>query len=112
MGDMLQAQFGSLSQQISEHQGLWDGLTAWIRGQFGPAGVYAFYILLAAVAFVLVYKLLKFSFEVIFIVVLPSVIAAFLLSYFLPYTFFYLMPATAALFSLGLIFRTVATSKG
>ena len=69
-------------------------------------------LLVAAIVVLIFYKLIKLSFEIIFFVVLPSVLSAFILTFVLPYNFFYLLPATAAVFTLGLVLRTVGLSKG
>lgn len=112
MSLLAQIQTADISRTINENQGLIDQARQFIVDHFGQNGLYAAYLLGAAILVLIFYKLIKLSFEVIFFVVLPSVISAFVLTFVLPYNFFYLLPATAAVFTLGLIMRTVAFSKG
>ncbi len=106
------AQAGEINRVISEHQQILDPIRQLIFDNFGQNGLYAAYLLAGAIVLLLLYKLVKFSFELIFFVALPSLLASFVLTFFLPYSFFYLLPATAAIFTLGLVLRTVAFSKG
>ena len=105
-------QSGDIARAVSEHQQVLDPIRQFIVDHFGQTGLYAAYLLAAAIVLLLVYKLVRFSFELVFFVALPSLLAAFVLTFFLPYSFFYLLPATVALFTLGLVLRSVAFSKG
>ena len=105
-------QAGEITRVISENQGMLDSIRQFIFDNFGQNGLYAAYLLAAAIVALLLYLAVRTFFHVIFMVALPSVLAAFVLSFFLPYSFFYLLPATTALFTLGLVLRTVAFSKG
>jgi hypothetical protein len=102
----------TLSRMVADHQQVIDPIRQFIVGHFGQNGLYAAYLLVAAVGALVAYKLIKLSFDLILFVVLPSVIAAFGLTFVLPYSFFYLLPATTALFTLGLVLKSVALSKG
>jgi hypothetical protein len=101
-----------IARTVAEHQQALDPIRQYIFDNFGQTGLYAAYLLLGAAVLLLAYKLIKFSFELIFFVALPSVLAAFVLTFFLPYSFVYILPATVALFTLGLVLRSVAFSKG
>lgn len=105
-------QSGDIAKAVTEHQQTLDPLRQFIVEHFGQTGLYAAYFLAAAIVLLLIYKLVKFSFELIFFVVLPSALAAFVLTFFLPYNFSYLLPATVAVFTLGLVMKNVALSKG
>lgn len=105
-------QSGDIAKAVTEHQQALDPIRQLIVEHFGQTGLYAAYLLAAAIVLLLIYKLVKFSFELVFFVALPSVLAAFLLTFFLPYSFFYLLPATVAVFTLGLVMKNVAFSKG
>ena len=105
-------QTGDIARKVVEQQQALDPIRQFILDNFGQAGLYAAYMLAAAIVLLLAYKLVKFSFQLIFLVALPSVIAAFAATYFLPYSFVYMLPATVALFTLGLVLRSVAFSKG
>jgi hypothetical protein len=112
MSFLAKIQTGDVAQAISENQELLDPVRQFILDNFGQNGLYAAYLVAIAIVIVLLYKLVKFSFELIFFIALPSVISAFVLTFFLPYNFFYLLPVTAALFTLGLVLKTVGLSKG
>ncbi len=112
MSFLAKIQTGDITRAISENQELLDPVRQFILDNFGQNGLYAAYLVAIAIVIVLLYKLVKFSFELIFFIVLPSVISAFILTFFLPYNFFYLLPATAALFTMGLVLKTVGFSKG
>ena len=104
-------QQADIARTVSDGREMLDPIRQFIFDRFGQNGLYAAYGLAGAVL-LLVYQLIKFSFELIFFVILPAVIAAFILTFFLPYNFFYLLPATAALFTLGLVLKTIGLSKG
>jgi|GEM_PF-995235 len=101
-----------VTQAVSEGRALLDPLRQYILDNFGQNGLYAAYFLGVAIALILIYKLVKLSFDLLFFVVIPSAVSAYILSMFLPYNFFYLLPATTALFTLGLVLRAVSFSKG
>ncbi len=101
-----------ITEKVAEHQEMLDPLRQFIVDNFGQNGLYAVYFVLAAVAVLILYKLVKLSFDVVFFVALPASATAFILSLFLEYNFFYLLPVTAGLFTLGLVIKSVGTSKG
>ncbi len=101
----------NLQQAVAQNQQYLDPIRQYILDHFGQNGLTVAYILVGAIALLVVWKLIKLSFELIFFVAIPSVLAAVILSSLLPYSFFYLLPATTALFTLGLIFRTVAAAR-
>ncbi|MCP4565961.1 MAG: hypothetical protein GY841_00100 [FCB group bacterium] len=105
-------QAGEITRALAENQQVLDPIRQLIFDNFGQNGLYAAYLLVAAIGALIVFKLIKTCFEIIFFVALPSVLSAFVLTFFLPYSFFYLLPATTALFTLGLVLRTVTFSKG
>lgn len=112
MSILANIQGSEIAKTVTENQAMLDPIRQFIVDHFGQTGLYAAYLLAGAIVLLVVYKLVKFSFEIIFLVALPSVLAAFVLTFFLPYSFFYLLPATVALFTLGLVLRNVAFSKG
>ena len=112
MSLLAKIQSGEITQAIADKQQALDPIRQYILDTFGQTGHYAAYILVGAAVLLLAYKLVKFSFELVLFVALPSVLAAFVLTFFLPYSFVYMLPATVALFTLGLVLRTVAFSKG
>lgn len=112
MSFLANIQSGEIARTVAEQQQVLDPIRQYIFNQFGQAGLYAAYLLVGAAILLLVYKLVKFSFELVFFVALPSVLAAFVLTFFLSYSFVYMLPATVAVFTLGLVLRSVAFSKG
>ena len=102
----------TVSRVVADHHQVIDPIRQFIVAHFGQNGLYAAYLLVAAGAALVVYKLIKLSFELLLFVVLPAAIVAFGLTFVLPFSFFHLMPATTALFTLGLVLRNVALSKG
>ena len=112
MSLLAKIQSGEITKTFAEQQQALDPIRQYILDTFGQTGLYAAYILVGAAILLLAYKLVKFSFELVLFVALPSVLSAFVLTFFLPYSFIYMLPATVALFTLGLVLRTVAFSKG
>lgn len=112
MNFLTNIQSSDIARAIAGHREALDPIRQFIVENFGQNGLYAAYLLAAAIVILLLYKLVKFSFELIFFVGLPSVLAAFVLTFALPYSFFYLLPATVAVFTMGLVLRSVAFSKG
>ena len=78
---------------------------------FGQTGLYAAYLVGAAFAALMIYMIMKLTLQLAVFVIIPAAISAFILTYFLPYDFQHLLPATAALFTLGLVLRHTAFSK-
>jgi hypothetical protein len=112
MSFLTNIQTGDIARAVTEHGQALDPIRQFIFDHFGQTGLYAAYMLVAAIILLLIYKLVKLSFELIFFIALPSVLASFILSFFLPYSFFYLLPVTVAVFTLGLVMKNVAFSKG
>lgn len=112
MSLLAQIQTGDIAQTVAAQAQHLDPLRQFIFDHFGQTGLYAAYMLAAAIVLLLVYKLIKFSFQIMFFVALPSLLSAFVLTFFLPYSFVYLLPATVAVFTLGMVLRSVAFSKG
>jgi len=105
-------QTDAIVRKAGEYQGLLESVRQYILDHFGQNGLYAAYFLAAAVAALILYKLVKLSFDLLFFVGLPSAAVSFILSLFLPYSFFHLLPITSAVLMLGLIIKNVGLSKG
>jgi hypothetical protein len=73
---------------------------------FGPFGQVAFILVLFYLIFLILCKILKASLDVVFYVVLPSVILSFLTSFVLPYTFVTVLPFCVGLLIVVNIFRS------
>ncbi len=102
---------GNLTRMVADQQQYLDPLRQYILDHFGQNGLYAAYFLIGVIVLAVVYKLIKLSFELVFFVAIPAAVSAFVLTYVLPYSFFYLLPATTALFTLGLVIRVVGFSR-
>jgi hypothetical protein len=100
-----------LAQAAVAQQQYFDPARQFILDHFGQNGLYVAYLLVGVIVLAIIYKLMKLSFELVFFVALPSALSAFVLTYVLPYSFFYLLPATTALFTLGLVIRMVGFSR-
>jgi hypothetical protein len=100
-----------LAQAAAAQQQYLDPVRQYILDHFGQNGLYAAYFVAGVIVLAVVYRLIKLSFELVFFLAIPSVLSAFVLTYVLPYSFFYLLPATTALFTLGLVIRMVGFSR-
>ena len=60
-------QTGDVTRAISDNRELLDPVRQFILDNFGQNGLYAAYILAAAIVILLLYKLVKFSFELILV---------------------------------------------
>ena len=72
---------------------------------FGQNGLYATYLVLAALVVLLASKLVGLTFSAVKYMVIPGVILAFLATIFLPYSFFTALPITVTVCSLFLLFK-------
>jgi hypothetical protein len=77
-----------------------------IQSRFGIPGLIAAAILLLSVIAILTMKIVKISFDILRYVVVPSVAITFVATYFLPYSFTYILPVTVAFFSIVLIVKS------
>jgi len=93
------------SSQLSESQGLIDIGRQFIEEKFGTAGVIAAAILVVSIVGLLLGKVTKLSFNLVRFVVIPSVALTFVATYFLPYSFVYILPVTVAFFSVVLMVK-------
>ncbi len=76
-----------------------------IQQQFGTAGVIAATIFVVSLIALLLSKVLKAGFNIVRYVVLPSVVVTFIATYFLPYSFAYILPVTVSFFSVVLMIK-------
>jgi hypothetical protein len=98
-----------IMQQVSTH--LPDAGSAvttarvFIEDRFGTPGLIAAALLLLSIIGLLISKAVKMSFDVVRFVVVPAVAVTFVATYFLPYSFVYILPVTVAFFSIVLIVK-------
>lgn len=101
LAEMFQSFGSSGSGLLSSFDSLREGIVE----RFGENGLYAAYISCGAIALFALMKILKMTFAILRLVVLPSVVLAFVGSFFLPMSFFYLLPVTVSLSSVWLVVR-------
>jgi hypothetical protein len=96
-----------LLKQISagDPTGLFGPAVQFIQTHFGTPGLIAALILSLSILALIAVKLLKIAFDVLRYVVIPSVVVTFIATFFLPYSFVYILPVTVALFSVVLIVK-------
>jgi hypothetical protein len=100
-----------IKESFAQGKTVFETAQRYILEHFGQNGLYAAYLLGAAFGALIIYMILKLSLQLVVFVVIPAALSAFILTYFLPYDFYHMLPATAALFTLGLVLRHVAFSK-
>lgn len=98
-----------LLQQAVSHLGDPNGVLAsarsFVQERFGTPGLIAAGILLISMAGLILSKAVKMSFDIVRFVAVPSVAVTFVATYFLPYSFVYILPVTVAFFSIVLIIK-------
>ena len=106
-GLMAQAQAlaDQAAQKADEYSGLIGPVQHYIVDHFGQNGLYAAYIRLAVLILFIVSKLAKLTFSTVKYLVIPAVALAFVGSFFVPYSFVALLPATVTISSLFLLFK-------
>ena len=77
----------------------------YIQNEFGVLGVAAAVILTVSILALVIGKLLMILFNVLRYVLIPSVVVAFIATFFLPYSFVNILPAAVAIFSMVLIVK-------
>jgi hypothetical protein len=96
--------FDQASEALDKYFSTFGSFKEWIVGRFGENGLVAVYIILAVLAIVIVSRLVRITFDTVKYL-LVAVALAFIGSWFLPYSFFMLLPVTATACSLMLLFK-------
>jgi hypothetical protein len=95
-----------LKQIVSaDPTGLLGQAVQFIQSHFGTLGLFAFIVLSLSILALIVAKLLKIAFDVLRYVIVPSVVVAFIATFFLPYSFVNILPVPVGLFSVVLIIK-------
>jgi hypothetical protein len=76
-----------------------------VEEKFGTPGVIAAALLMVSIIGLFLSKVTKLSFSIIKYVAIPSVALTFVATYFLPYSFAYILPMTVAFFSVVLMVK-------
>jgi hypothetical protein len=93
------------SAQMGESGDILTNIKLYIEGQFGTPGLIAAGLLLAGIVGLILSKTLKLSFDIVRYVAVPSVAITFIATYFLPFSFVYILPVTVAFFSIVLLVK-------
>ncbi|MEW5924908.1 MAG: hypothetical protein AB1746_13070 [Candidatus Zixiibacteriota bacterium] len=91
--------------QFNDPSGLLTTARTFIQDRFGTPGLVAAAILLVSIVGLIISKAIKMSFDILRYVIIPSVAATFIGTYFLPFSFVYILPVTVAFFSIILIVK-------
>ena len=95
----------SATFKAGEYASVLESVKGFILEHFGQNGLYATYIVIAALALFLLSLLARLTFSTLKYLVIPSVVLAFAGSLFAPYSFSMLLPVTVSVCSLFLIFK-------
>ena len=95
----------SATTKADEYSGVIGQLRSLIVEHFGENGLIAAYIALTALLIFIVSKLAKITFSTLKFLVIPAVALAFIGSFFVPYSFFALLPVTVTAGSVILLFK-------
>ncbi len=106
---MLAGLKAQISQQLSEAPGRLSEAAVTFHGyltaEFGPVTAWAIYLAMAALAVLVLWRLVKLSFDVVRCVAVPSMAVALIGAWLSPLSFISILPVAAALFAGLMLFR-------
>ncbi len=105
MNELIQSTVQEAIARVGENSDLITTAKVLIEDKFGSAGLVAVALLLVGIAGLLLAKITKLSFDLVKYVAIPSVAVTFIATYFLPYSFVYILPVTVAFFSIVLMVK-------
>jgi len=105
MDELIKTALNHVTAQIGDKADFIGTAKQFIEGRFGTAGLIACGLLLASILGLLLAKLTKLSFDLLRYVAVPSVAVTFVATYFLPYSFVYILPVAVAFFAIVLIVK-------
>ncbi len=91
--------------QFNDPGGLYVTARTFIESRFGTPGLIAAALLMVSIIGLILSKVVKMSFDIVRYVVVPAVAVTFIGTYFLPFSFVYILPVTVAFFSIILIIK-------
>lgn len=97
--------FDRATQRAGDFSGNLESGQSWIVDTFGQNGLYAAYVVLAALGLFLLTRLAKMTFSALKYLVVPGVGLALIGSFVLPYSFVMILPVTVVACSLLLLFK-------
>ena len=77
----------------------------YLTAQYGPVTAWAVYLTLAALTVLVLWKLVKFSFDVVRCVAIPATAVALVGAWLSPLSFMHILPVAAALFAGVMLLR-------
>lgn len=95
----------TVAVKAEEYSNIFESVKGVILENFGENGLTAFYIMSAALVLFVASRLAKLTFSTIKYLIIPALALAFIGSYFVPYSFFALLPVTVTASSLLLLFK-------
>lgn len=102
----LKAQLGNFTANIAAGPGdTLAGLHGYLIGQFGAMATWSIYLAAAAIAVLVIWRLVKLSFDILRCVAIPSVAVALVGAWLSPLAFMHILPVAAALFAGLMLFR-------
>lgn len=105
LSNLVQELAEKASDLLDEYLSVIGSVKSLIVEHFGHNGLIAAYIVLGVLTIVVVSRLVKITFATVKLLVIPSIVLAFVGSFFLPYSFFMLLPVTVTACSLLLLFK-------
>lgn len=89
---------GRLSETVVEFHG-------YLTAEYGPITAWAVYLAVAALAVLVLWRLVKLSFDIVRCVAIPSMAVALIGAWLSPLSFMHIFPVAAALFAGLMLFR-------
>lgn len=77
----------------------------YLTAQYGPVTAWAVYLAVAALTVLVLWRLVKLSFDIVRCVAIPSVAVALVGAWLSPLSFMHILPVAAALFAGVMLFR-------
>ncbi len=88
----LQSLAGGLTEKVI-------GIHGELVAGLGMTGTLALYLTVGTLALLVLWRMVRLSFDVIRCVVIPAVVVAFVGAWLMPFSFYHILPVSAALFS-------------
>ena len=103
--NLIEELWDRVSEFFDEYLGVFASIRELIIEHFGHNGLIATFIILGVLVVILVSRLAKITFATVKYLIVPAIALAFVGSLLLPYSFFILLPVTATVCSLVLLFK-------
>ena len=97
----------SVAQKFTILRDWFENVNLYLYNHFGFWGQLAFCLVLIYFLLLILFKISKAAFDVVFYVIIPSLVLSFLTSFVLPFTFATVLPVCVALLIVVNVFRFV-----